>query len=30
MCAWERKLHDEERSHCGLGAETIGDFPGAD
>jgi len=24
MCAWERKLHDEERNHRGLGAETIG------
>ncbi|RLM93681.1 type IV inositol polyphosphate 5-phosphatase 3 [Panicum miliaceum] len=24
MCAWERKLHDEERSHRGLGSETIG------
>ncbi|CAL4961705.1 unnamed protein product [Urochloa decumbens] len=24
MCAWERKLHDEERSLRGLGTETIG------
>nr|CAB3478126.1 unnamed protein product [Digitaria exilis] len=26
MCAWERKLHDEERSFHGFGAETIGDL----
>ena len=29
MCAWERKSH-EERSNRGLGAETIGNIPGAD
>nr|CAB3474083.1 unnamed protein product [Digitaria exilis] len=26
MCAWERKLHDEERSFHGFGAEAIGDL----
>lgn len=30
MCAWERKIHDEERSHHGFGAETIDNFLMAD